>query len=168
MENGLKEMKYYFYNPVTGIGWEEDWTYLRKKQFLQNRPWIRELKGIFMAGIYNQTYFDNHPFEKEKDGVLYGVILVNKQTWNRECIKVGIASGKDYRHIIKRSHGFKGYEIRIQRTYHDTLYNVWKLEQELHEKYKHEKFVPKIKFGGWTECFEIQSLILQDFPKNSS
>ena len=168
MENGLKEMKYYFYNPVTGIGWEEDWTYLRKKQFLQNRPWIRELKGIFMAGIYNQTYFDNHPFEKEKDGVLYGVILVNKRTWHRECIKVGIASGKDYRHIIKRSHGFKGYEIRIQRTYHDTLYNVWKLEQELHEKYKHEKFVPKIKFGGWTECFEITSLILQDFPKNSS
>ena len=168
MENGLKEMKYYFYNPVTGIGWEEDWTYLRKKQFLQNRPWIRELKGIFMAGIYNQTYFDNHPFEKEKDGVLYGVILVNKRTWHRECIKVGIASGKDYRHIIKRSHGFKGYEIRIQRTYHDTLYNVWKIEQQLHEKYKHEKFVPKIKFGGWTECFEIHSLILQDFPKNSS
>ncbi len=120
------------------------------------------------GGIYNQTYFDNYPEEQEKDGILYGVILVNKQTWNRECIKVGIASGKDYRHIIKRSHGFKGYEIRIQRTYHDTLYNVWKLEQELHEKYKHEKFVPKIKFGGWTECFEITSLILQDFPKNSS
>jgi len=161
-------MKYYFYNPETGCGWEDKLTYLKKKQFLENRPWIRELKGIFMAGIYNQTYFDNHPLEKEKDGVLYGVVLVNKQTWHRECIKVGIASGKDYRHIIKRSHGFKGYEIRIQRTYHDTLYNVWKLEQELHEKYEHEKFVPKIKFGGWTECFEIQSLILQDFPKNSS
>jgi hypothetical protein len=161
-------MKYYFYNPETGCGWEDKLTYLKKKQFLENRPWIRELKGIFMAGIYNQTYFDNHPIEKEKDGVLYGVVLVNKRTWHRECIKVGIASGKDYRHIIKRSHGFKGYEIRIQRTYHDTLYNVWKLEQELHEKYKHEKFVPKIKFGGWTECFEIQSLILQDFPKNSS
>ena len=161
-------MKYYFYNPETGCGWEDKLTYLKKKQFLENRPWIRELKGIFMAGIYNQTYFDNHPLEKEKDGVLYGVVLVNKRTWHRECIKVGIASGKDYRHIIKRSHGFKGYEIRIQRTYHDTLYNVWKLEQELHEKYKHEKFVPKIKFGGWTECFEIQSLILQDFPKNSS
>tara|TARA_R110002074_G_scaffold350458_1_gene521458 strand:- start:214 stop:699 length:486 start_codon:yes stop_codon:yes gene_type:complete len=161
-------MKYNFYNPVTGVGWEDDLTYLKKKRFLQNSPWIRELRGIFMSGIYNQTYFDNHPFEGERDGVLYGVILVNKKTWHRECIKVGIASGKDYRHIIKRSHGFKGYEIRIQRTYHDTLYNVWKIEQDLHEKYKHESFVPKIKFGGYTECFKIDSLILRDFPKNSS
>ena len=120
------------------------------------------------GGIYNQTYFDNYPDERERDGVLYGVILVNKKSWTRECIKVGIASGKDWRHIIKRSRGFKGYEVRIQRTYHDTLYNVWKKEQELHEKYKHEKFVPKVKFGGHTECFEITSLILRDFPKNNS
>ena len=31
-----------------------------------------------------------------------------------------------------------------------------------------EKFVPKVKFGGWTECFKNDSLILQDCPKNSS
>ena len=48
------------------------------------------------------------------------------------------------------------------------LYNVWKKEQELHEKFKHEKFKPEVKFGGWTECFEITSLILRDFPKNNS
>ena len=121
-------MKYYFYNPETGCGWEEEITYIKKKRFLENRPWIRELKGIFMAGMYNQTYFDNHPKEQVKDGVLYGVVLVNKRTYERECIKVGIASGKDWRHIIKRSRGFKGYDTRIQRTYHDTLYNVWRLE----------------------------------------
>ena len=156
-------MKYYFYNPHTQCSWIEDWTYIQKKKFLKKHHWIRELKGIFMAGIYNQTYFDNHPIEKDKDGVLYGVILVNKKSWHRECIKVGIASGKDYRHIIKRSHGFKGYEIRIH-----TLYNVWKIEQQLHKKFKHDRFEPKIKFGGHTECFNINSLILQDFPKNSS
>ena len=121
-----------------------------------------------MSGVYNETYFSTRAEEREKDGVLYGVFLVNKKSWIRECIKVGIASGKDWRHIIKRSRGFKGYEVRIQRTYHDTLYNVWKKEQELHEKFKHEKFVPKVKFGGYTECFKIDSLILQDFPKNSS
>lgn len=120
------------------------------------------------GGIYNQTYFNNYPEERDRDGVLYGVVLVNKQTWTRECIKVGIASGKDWRHIIKRSRGFKGYDLRIQRSYHDTLYNVWKLEQELHEKFKHDKYQPKIKFGGHTECFEITSLILRDFPKNKS
>ncbi len=120
------------------------------------------------GGIYNQTYFDNYPEERDRDGVLYGVVLVNKETWTRECIKVGIASGKDWRHIIKRSRGFRGYDLRIQRSYHDTLYNVWKLEQTLHEKFKHDKYQPKIKFGGHTECFEITSLILRDFPKNKS
>ena len=53
-------MKYYFYNPKTGCGWEEEITYIKKKRFLEHRPWIRELKGIFMAGMYNQTYFDNN------------------------------------------------------------------------------------------------------------
>ena len=45
-----------------------------------------------MSGVYNQTYFDNHPHEKERQGVLYGVILVNQRTYERECIKVVIAS----------------------------------------------------------------------------
>ena len=63
-------------------------------------------------GKYNHTYFDNHPEEKDKEGVLYGIVLVNKQTFKRECVKVGIASGKDWRHIIKRSRGFKGFKNR--------------------------------------------------------
>ena len=121
-----------------------------------------------MPGVYNQSYFNNRPEEQEKEGVLYGVILVNKQTFERECIKVGIAGGKDWRHVIKRSRGFKGYELRIQRTYHDTIYNCWKIEQELHEKFKHDKYKLKVKFGGHTECFKISSLILREFPKNSS
>jgi hypothetical protein len=66
-------------------------------------------------GKYNETYFRNHPEDAEKDGVLYGIVLVNKKTFERECIKVGIASGKDWRHVIKRSGGFKGYDIRIQK-----------------------------------------------------
>ena len=42
---------------------------------------------------------------------MYGVVLVNKTTFERECIKVGIASGKDWRHVIKRARGFKGYDV---------------------------------------------------------
>ena len=124
--------------------------------------------AIGMSGVYNQTYFDNHPHEKEREGVLYGVILVNQRTFERECIKVGIASGKDWRHVIKRSRGFKGYDLRIQRTFHDTIYNCWKIEQELHKKFEHDSYKPQQKFGGHTECFKISSLILQDFPKNNS
>ena len=35
------------------------------------------------GGVYNKTYFDNHPWEKDKEGVLYGHILVSKATWER-------------------------------------------------------------------------------------
>ena len=45
-----------------------------------------------MSGVYNQTYFNNHPLEQEREGVLYGVILVNQLTFERECIKVGITN----------------------------------------------------------------------------
>ena len=55
------------------------------------------------VGKYNETYFKNHPEEAQKEGVLYGVILVNKKTHEREIIKVGIAAGKDWRHVIKRN-----------------------------------------------------------------
>ena len=121
-----------------------------------------------MSGVYNQTYFNNHPHECDREGVLYGVILVNQLTFERECIKVGIASGKDWRHVIKRSRGFKGYDLRIQRTYHDTIYNCWKIEQELHEKFKDDSYSPSQKLGGHTEWFKISSLILSHFPKNNS
>mgnify|MGYP000944549083 CR=1 FL=1 len=116
------------------------------------------------GGIYNETYFKNYPEEKEVDGVLYGVILVNKKTFERECIKVGIAKGKDWRHVVKRSGGFKGYDLRIQRTYASTLYEVYQYEQRLHKAFEKDSYKPKQKFGGHTECFTIDSDILKAFP----
>jgi len=117
------------------------------------------------VGKYSETYFANYPLEKERDGVLYGVILVNKTTWEREVIKVGIASGKDWRHVLKRSRGFQGYDLRIQRTWASTLYEVFCMEQHLHAKFLSDKLKPAHKFGGHTECFQITSKILEDFPK---
>jgi hypothetical protein len=118
-----------------------------------------------MSGVYNETYFSTRPQEREKQGVLYGVVLVNKKTFERECIKVGIAAGKDWRHVVKRSYGFKGYDLRIQRTWTSTLYRVWQVEQELHKEYENDRFKPTHKFGGHTECFNITSKILEKFPK---
>ena len=50
----------------------------------------------------------------------------------KECIKVGIASGKDWRHVVKEQ-GFQGYDLRIQRTFHGSLYEVFCIEQMLHK-----------------------------------
>tara|TARA_Y100001951_G_C11286015_1_gene268729 strand:- start:535 stop:903 length:369 start_codon:yes stop_codon:yes gene_type:complete len=118
-----------------------------------------------MSGIYNETYFSTRPSERERDGVLYAVKLVNKKTWTSECLKVGIAAGKDWRHVVKRSYGFKGYDLRIQRTWHSTLYRVWQVEQELHKEFSDDRFKPTHKFGGHTECFKLDSKILDKFPK---
>lgn len=117
-----------------------------------------------MSGVYNLTYFENHPEEKERDGVLYCVVLVHRKTNKRECLKIGIASGKNWKDVLRRSRGFNNYDIRIQRTYHDTLFNVWTLEQALHAEYAHYHYKPMEKFGGHTECFEIKNEIILAIP----
>ncbi len=116
-------------------------------------------------GVYNQTYFDNHPLEKEKEGVLYGIVLVNKKTWERETIKVGIAKGRDWRSVVKRGYGFTGYEVRIQRTWSGTIYEAWLFEQKLHNQFQKDRHKTEHKFGGHTECFKMTSKILEAFPK---
>ena len=119
------------------------------------------------GGVYNQTYFDKHPLEKEREGVLYGIVLVNRKTWERETIKVGIASGKDWRHVIKRSRGFTNYDLRIQRTWSGTIYDCWRWEQKLHSQFKTDRHKTAHHFGGHTECFCIDSKILEAFPKKN-
>jgi hypothetical protein len=121
-----------------------------------------------MSGIYNATYFVSHPEEACAPGLLYCVILVNRKTDEREVLKIGITKGRTWKDAVKRSFGFKGYDLRIQKTYSGTLFEVWSLEQELHARWAHKSKKPSIKFGGHTECFEICSEIIADFPKNSS
>ena len=117
-----------------------------------------------MSGIYNETYFLSRPTEAEAPGILYCVVLVNKNTFKRECLKIGIAKGTSFKDVVKRSRGFKNYDIRIQKTYVDSLYNVWKLEQFLHSHFSEYKYVPLEKFGGFTECFEIRNEIIKAIP----
>jgi len=119
-------------------------------------------------GIYNQTYFSTRPEIANAPGILYCVILVNKKTLEREVLKIGIAKGKTWKDAIKRSFGFKGYDLKIQKIYSGTLGEVWNLEQGLHAKWKHKQKFPTIRFAGYTECFEIDSEIIASFPKNNS
>ena len=137
------------------------WIYARDYSYLDNSPGG---SPALVGGLYNATYFANHPEERDKDGVLYCVILVNKKTNVRECLKIGIAVGKTWKDVLKRSRGFKGYDIRIQKIYHDTIYNCWKLEQALHKEFQKYQFKPTEKFGGHTECFHIKNEIILAIP----
>lgn len=119
-------------------------------------------------GIYNSKYFKNNTEKANSPGTLYLVVLVNKKTSERECLKIGITKGSSYRNVIIRGHGFKGYDLRIQKIYHGTLKEVWELEQALHAKWAHKSKKPSVKFGGYSECFEICDEIIATFPKNNS
>lgn len=117
-------------------------------------------------GGYNTTFFKNHPEKADGPGVLYCVVLVNKKTFEREAVKIGITKGTNYKDAIKRSNGFKVYEIRIQKLVTGRLEDIFYLEQWLHELWADEKYEPKEHFGGHTECFNIGALkeILKSIP----
>ena len=117
-------------------------------------------------GLYNPTFFKNHPEIAKSDGCLYVVVLVNKITNQRECVKIGITKGRSWKDAIKRSNGFKGYDIRIQKTVTGTLEEIFYLEDYLHELWSEHRYHGASKFGGWTELFTIDKLseILASVP----
>ena len=119
------------------------------------------------GGVYNQTFFDNHPWEKEKDGILYGIVLANMTTWERETIKVGIAKGRTFKDAVKRGRGCTNYDIRIQRLWQGTIYDCWRWEQKLHKMFEKDRHKTQHHFGGHTECFSMNSKILHFFPKKN-
>mgnify|MGYP001216684980 CR=1 FL=1 len=133
--------------------------------------------GVSVAGgKYSETYFRNRPQEKDNPGVLYLMKLNNPET-GEKFVKVGIAKarkGKTGKGTLQRGVSGDNYsqdyrQVRV-REWFGTIYECWKYEQELHEKYKAESYKPSSKFGGHTECFNYESLIKinQDFPKNNS
>ena len=115
-------------------------------------------------GIYNQAYFDNHPEECDVEATLYCVVLVNKQTYEREAIKIGITKGKGWKAALSRSSGFTFHDIRIQKTVTGRLEDIYWLEDYLHEKWQHKRKEMPQKFGGHTECFEVCDEIIKSIP----
>lgn len=117
-------------------------------------------------GVYNPTFFKNHPEEGDKPGLLYILVLVNKKTFERCCIKIGITKGTNYRDAIKRANGFTGYEIRIQKLVTGRLEDIYFLESYLHELWSEHRYTESHVFGGHTELFQIDQLkdILKSVP----
>lgn len=84
----------------------------------------------------------------------------------RECVKIGITKGRNWKDAIRRSGGFKGYEIRIQKTIPGKLEDIYYLEDYLHEVWQDHRYYGSHKFGGHTELFDIDKLseILASVP----
>jgi len=117
-------------------------------------------------GGYNETFFSRNPEIANSPGILYCVVLVNKATDEREALKIGITKGTSTKDMVRRGNAFKGYEFRVQKLVKGTLKQVFDLEQSLHDKWAHRRFIPNQKFGGWTECFELDDEIIKSVPNH--
>lgn len=117
-------------------------------------------------GIYNPSYFRNHPEEADVEATLYCIVLVNKKTDQRECIKIGITKGRGWKAVHKRATGFPFHEVRLQKEVVGRLEDIYYLEEYLHEKWEHERYHSPEKFGGHTELFNMNPEIIKSIPKN--
>lgn len=119
-----------------------------------------------LPGGYNYTRFAKDRNLATSPGLLYIVVLVNKATDEKTCVKVGITKGTSNRDVLKRASGFKGYDVRIQKLYKGSLEEVFKLEQEIHSKFSEHSYKSEWKFGGATELFNLDKLseILNSLP----
>jgi hypothetical protein len=96
---------------------------------------------------YSKENFDRHrEFFKDRKGVLY----VLKLTGENECFyKVGI-TGRDEKYRLSTiSHSYNVVIEYIQEMYIEEAYN---LEQFFLKDFENRKYIPKIKFKGYTEC----------------
>jgi ssDNA-binding Zn-finger/Zn-ribbon topoisomerase 1 len=118
-------------------------------------------------GGYNKTRFSRDRELANSPGIMYCIVLVDKSTDERACVKLGITKGTSNKDVLKRATGFKGYEPRIQKIVKGTLEQVFNLEQELHTKWQEYRYFDSWKFGGHSELFKIDKLkeILESIPK---
>ena len=98
-------------------------------------------------GGYSLDYFKKNPPEKAAPAILYFIKFYNQKEL---FYKVGVTK----RDIKSRFHwGYSEYNMDIIYTKQTTLYDAYITEQQILKQCKTNHYVPLIKIGGWTECF---------------
>lgn len=123
------------------------------------------LKTIEGSNGDKATGFSKSSFKKKcknNEGVLYIVLLSQQE---EQFVKIGI-TGKS---TTQRNISEKKYNITIKLEIYNTPEQVYDLEDYLHVKLEKYKYLPKIKFDGYTECFTLEALnhlpeLLQNNP----
>lgn len=120
------------------------------------------------VGAYSPGLFKNRPDICDRPAILYCVVLVNKNTLKRECVKIGITQGTSNKDVLERASHFSGYDVRIQKLVFGPLEEIYYLENYLHELWSDHRYMESHKFGGYRELFLIDKLqdIIKSIPKN--
>ncbi len=98
-------------------------------------------------------------FNPLKPGWLYIILLKSK---SESFIKIGISNNYSERFLDFERCGYIVEQILLKRF--DIGISARKLEIGLHNMYKDYKYLPRIDFGGKTECFH--NVILEDILSN--
>jgi hypothetical protein len=89
-----------------------------------------------------KTYFDRFPEKKNIPATLY--LLYSK---DENFYKIGITTKEE---VSSRTRYMSKYKFEIIDTVQDTMYNVAVAEQQILKT--HERYKPKKRFGGHSEC----------------
>ena len=96
---------------------------------------------------YSKENFDKHrEFFKDRKGIIYVLKLTGD---NEEFYKVGITGRNEKYRLNTISHSYKVIVEYMEEMFIEEAFN---LEQFFLEDFKNCKYIPKIKFKGYTEC----------------
>lgn len=108
-------------------------------------------RGKGSNGIHNKITAERNKRKwLNKSAIVYTIQCFNNE---ESFFKMGITT----RDIKKRFRSKKEmpYNYRIIDIIYTNLYEAIYIENELHEKHGNHKYIPKIKFRGYTECFSM-------------
>lgn len=97
-------------------------------------------------GFICKDYFALKPEMKDIPCKVY---LLKFSSNDEEFYKIGITRQR----LSERTRRIP-YNLIESKVIETTFYEAYKIEKELKQKIKSQKYRPKIKFNGWSECFK--------------
>lgn len=96
---------------------------------------------------YSKENFEKHiEFFKDRRGIIYVLKLIGN---NESFYKVGI-TGRDEKYRFTTLS--QSYKVKIEFTEEMLIEEAYNLEQRFLKEFENHKYIPKIKFKGYTEC----------------
>lgn len=120
--------------------------------------WVKGSRPDTLVGRYSETFFERNPQAGESSALIY-YLKISHPTLPT-FYKIGITTKDCTTHRWGKRDG--DYEIQVLNEHSMSLYNCFRLEQDLIKTFAEYRFSPDppLKGNGNTECFSIDLLEL--------
>ena len=106
--------------------------------------------GSLKSGRYNPKGLKANPKVANLPAILYFVEFIGN---NEHFYKIGITTKPDVNKRLRYDES-KYYDLKLISSVNATLLRAKEQEIEFLKSFHNYKYIPKIKFGGYTECFK--------------